>query len=93
MHANGKALRRVERKREFDHNRVLPVADYYQPIFADLQFANGWVQRAERSSINETGPVSASAAGSKSRKRVSRCQQASLACENVLKERSDARAH
>jgi hypothetical protein len=50
MHANGKALRRVERKREFDHNRVLPVADYYQPIFADLQFANGWVQRAVRSS-------------------------------------------
>jgi hypothetical protein len=94
MRAKDNTLRRVERKRGFDRNR--PVADYYQPVFGDLQLnANGWAQRPVSGPINETGPVPASAAGSKSRKRVSRCLLASLACviAHVLKERPDARAH
>jgi hypothetical protein len=42
MRANGNALLRGVRKREFDRNRLPTVADYYQPIFGDLQFnANG----------------------------------------------------
>jgi hypothetical protein len=96
MRAKDNTLRRVEPKREFDRNRVPPLADYYQPIFGDLQLnANGWAQRPVSGPINETSPVSASAAGSKSRKRVSRCLPASLVCEiaHVLKERPDARAH
>lgn len=96
MRTKDNTLRRVERKREFDRNRVPPLADYYRPIFGDLQLnANGWAQRPVSGPINETGPVPASAAGSKFRKRVSRCLPASLACviAHVLKERPDARAH
>jgi hypothetical protein len=61
MRANDNTLRRGERKRGFDRNRLPTVADYYQPIFGDLQFnANGWAQRPASSPINEKGPVSAS---------------------------------
>jgi hypothetical protein len=83
MRANVNALRGGERKRGFDRNRLLPLADYV------------WAQRPVSGSINETGPVPASAAGSKFRKRVSRWLPASLACviAHVLKERPDARAH
>jgi CHC2 zinc finger len=43
MRTNDNALRRRERKRGFDRNRVPPVADYYRPIFGDLRFnASGW---------------------------------------------------
>ncbi len=45
MRANGNALRRGERKRGFDRNRLPTVADYYHPIFGDLRFnASGWAQ-------------------------------------------------
>ena len=61
MRANGNALLRGMRKREVDRNGLSTVADYYQPIFRDLQFnANGWAQRPVSSPINEKGPVSAS---------------------------------
>jgi CHC2 zinc finger len=45
MRACDNTLRRVERKREFDRNRLPLAADYYQPIFGDLRFnASGWAQ-------------------------------------------------
>jgi hypothetical protein len=45
MRANDNTLRRGERKREFDRNRLPTVAGYYQPIFGDLRFnASGWAQ-------------------------------------------------
>jgi hypothetical protein len=97
MRAYENIPRQSMRKRGFDRNGLPPAADYYQPIFRDLQFnANGWAQRPVSSPINEKGPVRrVNAAGSKSRKRVSRCQQANLAWDiaHVLKERSDAGAH
>jgi hypothetical protein len=36
MRANDNTLRRGERKRGFDRNRLPTVADYYQPIFGDF---------------------------------------------------------
>ena len=96
MRANDNTPRQGMRKRGFDRNRLPAVADYYQPIFGDLQLnANGWAQRPVSGPINETGPGPASAAGSEFRKRVSRCLPASLACviAHVLKVRPDARAH
>jgi hypothetical protein len=60
MRAYENIPRQSMRKRGFDRNRMPPVADYYQPIFRDLQFnANGWAQRPVSSPIHE-GPVSAS---------------------------------
>jgi hypothetical protein len=45
VRANGNTLRRGERKRGFDRNRLPPVADYYRPIFGELRFnASGWTQ-------------------------------------------------
>ena len=45
MRAYDNTLRRGERKRGFDHNRLPMVADYYRPIFGDLRFnAGGWAQ-------------------------------------------------
>ena len=45
MRANDNTLRRGERKRGFDRNRLPAVADYYRPIFADLRFnASGCAQ-------------------------------------------------
>ncbi|MGH6847622.1 MAG: CHC2 zinc finger domain-containing protein [Methylocella sp.] len=59
MRANGNALWRGERKRGFDRNRLLPVADYYQPIFGDLRFnASGWAQ--VRCVFHEDGTASLS---------------------------------
>jgi CHC2 zinc finger len=43
MRANDNTLRRGERKRGFDRNRLPTVADYYQPVFGGLRFnASGW---------------------------------------------------
>ena len=45
MPANGNALLRGVRKREFDRNRLPTVADYYRPVFGELRFnASGWAQ-------------------------------------------------
>ena len=38
MRGNDNTLRQGERKRGFDRSRLPTVADYYQPIFGDLQF-------------------------------------------------------
>ena len=47
MRANDNTLRRGERKRGFDRNRLPMVTDYYQLIFGDLRFnASGWAQVA-----------------------------------------------
>ena len=59
MRANFNALRRDERKRGFDRNRLPSVADYYQPIFGDLRFnASGWAQ--VRCTFHEDGHASLS---------------------------------
>jgi len=45
MRANDNTLRRGERKRGFDRNRLPSVTGYYPPIFGDLRFnASGWAQ-------------------------------------------------
>ena len=87
MRTNDNALRRRERKRGFEP----PVADYYQPIFRDLQFnANGWAQRPVSSPINEKGPVSASTPpGQNLEKELADAWDIA----HLLKERSDAGAH
>ena len=91
MRANDNTLRRGERKRGFDRNRLPTVADYYQPIFGDLQFnANGWAQRPVSSPINEKDPVSASTPpGQNLEKELADAWDIA----HVLKERSDAGAH
>jgi hypothetical protein len=67
MRVNVNALRGGERKRGFDRNRLLPLADY------------GWAQRPVSSPIDERGPASASMPpGQNPRKRVSQCEQASI---------------
>jgi hypothetical protein len=61
MGAYSEKARRSERKQGFNRNRLPPAADYYQPIFGDLQFnANGWAQQPVSSPVNERGQVSTS---------------------------------
>ncbi len=62
MRAKDNALRRGERKRGFDRNRLPAVADYYRPVFGDLQFnASRWAQ--VRCVFHEDGTASLSIHG------------------------------
>jgi hypothetical protein len=82
MRANDNTLRRGERKRGFDRNRLPTIADYYQPVFGELRFnASGWAQ--VHCVFHEDGHASLSIHREAARSGASRATREAATCSHL----------